>query len=141
MPHIHKMTVFTYKNRLGKYKMPDKLLIIDDSSFSRRMIKRALPTDWSVEATESGDGLDALEKCKGIKFNYIFLDITMPEMDGIEVLQHLNEMDYTAKVYIISADIQEAIREEALALGAVAFIPKPITAEQLDKFLGKQGVL
>lgn len=121
--------------------MSDKLLIVDDSSFSRRMIKRALPVTWSVELTEAGDGVEALEKCKKAEFNYIFLDITMPEMDGIEVLQHLKAMDYKARVYVISADIQDAIREEALKLGAITFIPKPITAEQLEKFLNKEGVL
>ena len=121
--------------------MPDRLLIVDDSAFSRRMINGAIPGCWDVEISEASDGKKALAICETINFDYIFLDLTMPEMDGIEVLEHLKEKKYPAKVFVISADIQQPVREEAAALGALAFIPKPISAEKLEALLLEKKVL
>ncbi|MCW8331889.1 response regulator [Photobacterium sp. SDRW27] len=120
--------------------MSDKLLIVDDSAFSRRMIHRAIPEQWNVDIAEADGGCNALAMCKVSSFGYVFLDLTMPDMDGIEVLRHLKEMSYPAKVYVISADIQQEVQKEARELGAVAFIPKPVTAEELDTFLRQEGV-
>ncbi|MGR5149515.1 response regulator [Photobacterium alginatilyticum] len=120
--------------------MSDKLLIVDDSAFSRRMIRRAIPEQWSVDMAEADSGRCALDMCKASGFDYVFLDLTMPEVDGIEVLKHLKEMGYPAKVYVISADIQQEAQKEARELGALAFIPKPVTAEELGAFLHQEGV-
>lgn len=120
--------------------MSDSLLIVDDSSFSRRMIKRAIPQSWEVSITEASGGEDALSQCSNSNFDILFLDITMPDIDGIEVLKRLKAMEYSASVYVISADIQPAIREEAFQLGAKGFLPKPISAEELESFLRQEGV-
>ena len=121
--------------------MSDRLLIVDDSPFSRRMINRALPVSWHAIISEANDGETALKMCETLKFDYIFLDLTMPGIDGIEVLRQLKAMEYPAKVYVISADIQQGAQEEAFELGAKAFIPKPVNNESLESFLKKEGVI
>lgn len=134
------LTLSKCQELTGTY-MTDKLLIVDDSAFSRRMINKAIPDSWEAAISEANDGESALAMCETLNFDYIFLDLTMPEMDGIEVMKRLNEKKYAAKVFIISADIQQAVREEAEELGAIAFIPKPISAEKLEMFLREKGVI
>lgn len=121
--------------------MADTLLIVDDSAFSRRMINRAIPESWDVSVLEADDGTSALSMCESHDFDYIFLDLTMPDMDGLEVMKQLNEKKYPAKVIVISADIQQPVREEAEELGALTFIPKPISEEMVASFLREKGVI
>ncbi|WP_298444002.1 response regulator [uncultured Ferrimonas sp.] len=121
--------------------MSHSLLIVDDSSFSRRMIKHAIPAGWNVEISEADGGQSALDQCQQQQFDFVFLDLTMPEVDGIEVLKQLQQRHYAATIFVISADIQHGVQQEALELGAKGFIPKPITAEQLETMLRQEGAL
>ncbi|MCG6200787.1 response regulator [Psychromonas antarctica] len=121
--------------------MPTSLLIVDDSTFSRNMIKRALPSEWDVEVTEVICGEEALEVCQLQQFDIIFLDLTMPDIDGLDVLQTLNERGYQSRIFIISADIQESSKQIAKERGAVDFFPKPITTETLLSMLKYHEVI
>jgi len=121
--------------------MSTSLLIVDDSTFSRNMIKRALPSQWDVDVTEVICGEEALEVCELKQFDVIFLDLTMPDIDGLDVLQMLNERGYHSRVFIISADIQESSRAIAKERGAVDFFPKPIESETLLSMLQHHGVI
>jgi two-component system, chemotaxis family, chemotaxis protein CheY len=121
--------------------MSTSLLIVDDSSFSRHMITRALPPDWDVTVTEAGGGLEALEFCQSRQFDVIFLDLTMPDMDGLDVLLELKKRHYVSRVFVLSADIQESSRDIARERGAVDFLPKPIEADKLLAMLQRHEVV
>jgi CheY-like chemotaxis protein len=105
-----------------------KILVVDDSALSRRVSRRILETVGHVVA-DAADGLTALEQYSLDKPDLVLLDVTMPEMDGLEVLSQLRAMDPTAVVVMATADVQSSTRVLAEAGGAVGFISKPLTAE------------
>lgn len=121
--------------------MATSLLIVDDSSFSRHMIERALPQGWDVQVTEASGGHEALEICQSRQFDLIFLDLTMPDMDGLDVLLELQKRHYVSRVFVLSADIQESSRDIARERGAVDFLPKPIEADKLLAMLQRHEVV
>ena len=121
--------------------MSISLLIVDDSEFSRNMIKRALPPKWDVTVDEASSGLEALDYCKSLQFDVIFLDLTMPDMDGLDVLKALGDRGYQSKVFVISADIQASSKEIALERGALDFLAKPINVDKSTSMLQNHEVL
>jgi len=102
-----------------------KILIVDDSGLARRSVRKILETAGH-DVIEAQDGLAALELYFTEKPDLALLDVTMREMDGIEVLNRIREFDPTAMVIIVSADVQNSTREMAADGGAVAFVIKPI---------------
>ena len=108
-----------------------KILIADDSSFQRRILGDMIrETGHEVTAVESGQEL--LNKLKEEDFDCICLDLLMPEMTGIEVLEKLQPMENTPPVIVISADIQIKKKEQCMQLGAKAFINKYIDKAELE---------
>jgi CheY-like chemotaxis protein len=105
------------------------------------MIKRALPPGWDVIIDEASNGLEALNYCSSLQFDAIFLDLTMPDIDGLDVLQALRERNYQSKIFVISADIQESSKKIALERGALDFVAKPIDVEKLTAMLQRHEVL
>lgn len=106
-----------------------KILLVDDSRFSRMAMKHALgDTHHYIEAE---NGLRGLELYFIEKPDLVLLDLTMPEMNGLELLAQLRTLDQSARVVVITADVQELTREEVMAQGALAFIAKPIDAQSL----------
>ena len=104
------------------------ILIVDDSSLSRRISRRILE-DAGHAVAEAVDGLSALERYALDKPDLVLLDVTMAEMDGLEVLRQLRGMDPAARVVMATADVQASTRALAEAGGAVGFIGKPLTSE------------
>ena len=116
-----------------------KILVTDDSKMARKMVIKTL-TDLlqdKVEIHEAQNGLEALELYKELLPKIVFLDLTMPVMDGFEALEKIKEFDRDAKVVIISADIQKLSMEKALQLGAFNFVKKPIDATKMQQILEK----
>ncbi len=111
-----------------------KVLIVDDSLISRRMI-RQLVSNFNFDIEEAKNGREALEKIHSSNFDIIFLDLLMPDMDGIEVLKNLNQSKRTEKVVVISADIQQTTKARCMELGAVAFLNKPPKEEEFVNVL------
>lgn len=105
------------------------LLLVDDSNFARKQIKRVLGDGYHYE--EAADGLSGLEAYFLHHPQLVILDITMPGVNGLEVLEQLRQLDPQAQVLVCSADIQEFTRAQAFELGARGFIGKPIDAEDL----------
>jgi len=95
------------------------------------MIKRALPEGWDVDITEASNGQEALDQCSDIQFDVMFLDLTMPDMDGLDVLIALKARGYKSKILVISADIQPSSIEISKECGAIDFLQKPISEENL----------
>ncbi len=108
---------------------------------ARKQVLRALPADWDVEVTFAENGAKGLDAIRAGKGEMVFLDLTMPEMDGYEVLEHIRAEGLKSVVIVISADIQPDARERALQLGALEFIRKPIDSETLQITLRNFGLL
>lgn len=117
------------------------ILIVDDSAMSRKLMIRSLPKDWDVEITQACNGQEAMEAYRSGKSDVMFLDLTMPVMDGYEVLETLKKEDMNTFVIVVSADIQPKARERVLSLGAMEFIKKPIDTAIVAETLNKFGIL
>jgi|SRR6476659_143778 len=107
-----------------------KILVVDDSSLARRSSRKILETA-GYEVVEAEDGLSALERFYLEKPQAVLLDVTMRNMDGIEVLRRLRDLDKTAKVVIVTADVQTSTKEMAKTGGACGFVIKPVIARTL----------
>ena len=117
------------------------LLICDDSNMARKQVQRALPEGWDVDVTFATNGVEGLAAIRAGKGEMVFLDLTMPEMDGYQVLEQIRAEGLKAVVIVISADIQPEARERVLQLGALDFIRKPINNEKLALALKNLGLL
>lgn len=117
------------------------ITIVDDSKISRKMVMRSLPTTWDVEITEAENGVEAISAYHAGKAEVMFLDLTMPVMDGFQVLEALRQEKLNSIVFVISADIQPEAQERAKQLGATAFIKKPISAETIEHVLHEFGII
>jgi two-component system chemotaxis response regulator CheY len=107
-----------------------KILVVDDSSMSRRMLRRIVESA-GYDVVEAGEGAAGLEQYFLEKPDLVFLDLTMKDMYGLDVLAKLRELDAEARVIIASADIQDSTREMVAAAGANAFINKPLSPEKV----------
>lgn len=116
------------------------LLVVDDSSFARKQVIRALPKDWDVEVSQAGNGEEALSQIEAGKGEVVLLDLTMPVMDGFGVLEAIRAKDLPAVVIVISGDIQPEAEARVMKLGALAFIKKPLNPEQLMQVLSDFGL-
>jgi len=117
-----------------------KILVVDDSTLARRTTRKILETA-GYEVVEAEDGLAALERYYLEKPQAVVLDVTMKNMDGIEVLNRLRDLDKVAKVVIVTADVQTSTREMAEAGGASGFVIKPVLANALLDAIRKALVL
>jgi len=116
------------------------LLVVDDSSFARKQVIRALPKEWDVEVSQAGNGEEAVAQIEQGKGEVVLLDLTMPVMDGFGVLEAIKAKDLPAVVVVISGDIQPEAEARVMKLGALAFIKKPLDPELLRKVLSDFGI-
>ena len=107
-----------------------KILIVDDASFMRMMLKDILSKE-GYAIIEAVDGKDAVEKYKIEMPDIVTMDITMPNMTGIESLKEIKKLDSHAKVIMCSAIGQQNMVIEAIQAGAKDFIVKPFEAERV----------
>ncbi len=121
--------------------MPIPLLICDDSNMARKQVARSLPEDWDVEITFAKNGVEGLSAIREGKGEMVFLDLTMPEMDGYGVLEHVFNEGLNAMVVVISGDIQPEARDRVMKMGAIDFIKKPVSKEKLGAVLNEYGLL
>ena len=117
------------------------LLVCDDSNMARKQVLRALPADWPVSVTEAGNGREAMEAIRRGLGQVVLLDLTMPEMDGYQVLSALRAEGLKAQVIVISGDIQDEAVRRVHELGALAFLKKPFDENQLRQTLSQLGLL
>lgn len=108
-----------------------KILLVDDAAFMRMMVKDTLSKAGYTELVEAQDGAEAVEKYKAEKPDLVFMDITMPNMDGLEALKAIKAADSNANVVMCSAMGQESMVIEAIKSGAKDFIVKPFKPERI----------
>ncbi len=111
--------------------MAKKVLICDDAAFMRMMIKDILTKNGYEVAGEAENGKKAVERYNETKPDLVLMDITMPEMDGIQALKAIKAADPSASVIMCSAMGQQAMVIEAIQSGAKDFIVKPFQAERV----------
>lgn len=117
------------------------LLICDDSAMARKQVTRALPPALEVAITYAVNGVEGLAAIRAGKGEIVFLDLTMPELDGYGVLEAVRAEGLKAMVIVISADIQPAAQERVMKLGAMDFIRKPVDTAALGESLKKFGLI
>ena len=111
--------------------MAKNILIVDDAAFMRMMIKDILTKNGYNVVGEAENGAKAIEKYNETKPDLVLMDITMPEMDGIQVLKKIKESDPKAMVIMCSAMGQQAMVIESIQSGAKDFIVKPFQADRV----------
>ncbi|OHE03663.1 MAG: response regulator receiver protein [Sulfurimonas sp. RIFOXYD12_FULL_36_11] len=109
-----------------------KILIVDDSKIGRMSVIKSLKiVKPDAELFQAANGLEAVEIFKEEKPHVVFLDLTMPVMDGYEALKHIMSIDKEAQVIVVSADIQSEAKLRVLVAGAKNMYPKPINDEKM----------
>lgn len=121
--------------------MTTKVLICDDSNMARKQMSRALPENWPTEITFAKNGAEAIEIIKAGGQELMFLDLTMPVMDGYETLEAIRKDDLPIMVIVVSGDIQPEARDRVKKLGAIEFIKKPVDQSKIAAVLTDYGMI
>ncbi len=129
----HRPPISCYTN-----SMSTKVLIVDDSMTARHFLKNCL-AERDVQLLEAKNGQEALEVFAAENPDLVFLDITMPVMDGFEALPRLKELGPRTPIVVLTADVQSKTVERIMDLGAFLFLKKPprkpVILDALDKCL------
>ena len=108
-----------------------KVLIVDDASVVRLMIKKVLKEGDFEIVGEAVNGIDALAKYKELRPDVVTMDITMPEVDGIQATKDIIAFDEDAKVVIMSGIDQKEMLWQAIKAGAASYIVKPFENDRV----------
>lgn len=114
-----------------------KVLIVDDAAFMRMMIKDILQKNGFEVVGEATNGLEAIDLYNRTQPDVVTMDITMPEMDGIEAVTKIKAADPNAKVIMCSAMGQQSMVMDAIKAGAKDFIVKPFQADRVLEAIKK----
>jgi len=110
-----------------------KILLVDDAAFMRKVIMDTLKKNGYTDLYEAVDGVDAVDKFSEITPDLVIMDITMPNMDGLDALKAIRQKNSNANVVMCSAMGQEAMVIEAIQSGAKDFIVKPFKPDRILK--------
>lgn len=114
-----------------------KLLIVDDSNIIRSKIARALGGQRLEVVGLARNGREAVDLFARTRPDVVTMDLTMPEMDGIECIRRLLEINPNTLILVVSALADKATAIEALKLGAQGFLCKPFSEEELAEAVGE----
>jgi two-component system chemotaxis response regulator CheY len=118
-----------------------RVLIVDDSRTARMMLKRVLPAALGTDVLEASGGSEAIRCVSNDHIDLMFLDLTMPDVDGYQVLKTLQESGRTPPTIVVSADIQPIAQQRVRQLGAMAFVKKSLSPTDLASVLRGAGLL
>jgi len=114
-----------------------KLLIVDDSNIMRRRIERSQQFEELEVVGTAGNGVEALEMFHKTDPDMVTMDLTMPQMDGIECISKLVQLKPAVRILVISALADKATAVEAMERGANGFLNKPFTDRQLNEAIAE----
>ena len=106
------------------------ILIVDDSAYARRTMRKALESA-NHTVVEAAGGMAAIESYFLQHPELVLLDLTMEDMDGLQVLKQLRELDAAARIIVVSADVQTSTEQLVKQAGGIAFLGKPVAPETL----------
>lgn len=112
-------------------------MIVDDSKFMRRIIRETLEEGGHEIVAEAENGYDALEMYKINKPDFVTMDITMWGKDGLKAVAEITEIDVRAKIIVVSALSEKALRLDGKNINASAFITKPFEKQELLSIIKK----
>lgn len=110
-----------------------KIMLVDDAAFMRMMVKDALTKAGYTDLIEAQDGAEAVEKFNAENPDLVFMDITMPNKDGLEALKEIKAAHPNANIVMCSAMGQESMVIDAIKSGAKDFIVKPFKPDRILK--------
>lgn len=116
--------------------MGKTVLVVDDAAFMRMMLKDIL-TKAGHNVIEASDGKEAVSLYKDNKPDLVTMDITMPEMDGIQALKEIVAFDSDAKIIMCSAMGQQSMVVESIKSGAKDFVVKPFQQDRVVETVAK----
>lgn len=117
---------------------PAKILIVDDASFMRVVLKDILVSHGlASQVYEAGDGLAAIESYKQAKPDVVTMDINMPKADGIQALKSIIKMNSSAKVVMVTSVEQKHIVQDAIRAGARDYVVKPFDRSNVTMVISK----
>ena len=123
--------------------MPDELksnnvLVVDDSPTMRRMVISSLGALHTVKSTQAGSGLEAIERLAIEPVDLMVLDLNMPDMHGMEVIDFVrrHQAYRNIPIVVLTTKGEEASRTQALAAGATRYLTKPFDPRQLAEVVG-----
>lgn len=114
-----------------------KVLIVDDAMFMRNSLKMILERNNYEVVGMAGNGIEAISQYKSLRPDVVTMDITMPEMDGLEALRAIREFDKDAKIVMISAMGNETHVRDSIISGAKNFIVKPFHEDKVIAVMSK----
>ena len=114
-----------------------KLMIVDDSNIMRRRIERSQQFEELEVVGAAANGLEALDLFKRTDPDLVTMDLTMPQMDGIECIERLVQLKPEVRILVISALSDKATAVDAMEKGANGFLNKPFTDRQLNEALAE----
>ena len=123
----------------GVYSMTKRVLVVDDSAFSRKMTIRSLPEEYKKDLRQAANGEEAIQTYEEWRPNLVLMDLTMPKVDGFEALGRIKAIDPSACVVIVTADIQAGAQQKCQELGAAAILAKPLDPKALLEVLDGLG--
>ncbi|KJS47212.1 MAG: chemotaxis protein CheY [Peptococcaceae bacterium BRH_c23] len=112
-------------------------MIVDDAAFMRMMLKDILTKNGFTVIGEAENGALAVEKYRDLQPNLTIMDITMPEMDGLQAVKEIRKQDSKARIIMCSAMGQQSMVIEAIQSGAKDFVVKPFQAERVVEAVTK----
>jgi two-component system chemotaxis response regulator CheY len=121
----------------GAAKRSVRLLIVDDSNIMRRRIERSQQFEELTVVGTAGNGVEALEIFRKTDPDVVTMDLTMPQMDGIECISKLVQLKPAVRILVISALADKATAVEAMERGANGFLNKPFTDRQLNEAIAE----
>ena len=120
--------------------MPAKIMVCDDAQLTRRTLKNILENSGYQVIGEAVNGKDAVTKFRELKPDVVFMDIVMPEMDGIEAVRQIVSIDENVIIIMCSSLAQEKKVVTAVKAGARDFIVKPFTQERVLDAIQRYGI-
>jgi two-component system, chemotaxis family, chemotaxis protein CheY len=114
-----------------------KLMIVDDSNIMRRRIERSQQFEELELVGTACNGLEAIEMFRKMDPDVVTMDLTMPQMDGIECIENIVKMKPAVRILVISALADKATAVEAMEKGANGFLNKPFTDRQLNEAIAE----
>jgi two-component system chemotaxis response regulator CheY len=125
------------KNGSNGARRSYKLMIVDDSNIMRRRIERSNNFEELELVGTAANGLEALEMFRKMDPDVVTMDLTMPQMDGIECIENIVKIKPAVRILVISALADKATAVEAMEKGANGFLNKPFTDRQLNEAIAE----
>lgn len=135
---ISKDEVLNVTTELPKVKEPKnkkKILIVDDNKINIKIAEKLLTHHDYIETDSALSGKEAIEKVKNNNYDLIFMDIMMPEMDGVETLHRLRDMNFKNPIITLTADALDGSREKYLSEGFDEYLSKPVSTSDMDAII------